>query len=53
MLLSEDEIFAANFIRKEMSGMRKEEALERIVDTFAKTKNNDEFVKRVKAVAKK
>ena len=53
LLLSDDEIFAANFIRKEMSGMRKEEALERIVDTFAKTKNNDEFVKRVKAIAKK
>ena len=52
LLLSEDEIFAANFIRKEMSGMRKEEALERIVDTFAKTKNNKEFVERVKAVAK-
>ena len=53
LLLSEDEIFAANFIRKEMSGMRKEEALEQIVDTFAKTKNNDEFVQRVKSIAKK
>lgn len=53
LLLSEDEMFAANFIRKEMSGMRKEEALEQIVDTFAKTKNNDEFVQRVKAIAKK
>ena len=52
LLLSDDEIFAANFIRKEMSGMRKEEALEQIVDTFAKTKDNDEFVKRVKVVAK-
>ena len=53
LLLSEDEMFAANFIRKEMSGMRKEEALEQIVDTFAKTKNNDEFVQRVKAIAKR
>ena len=53
LLLSEDEVFAANFIRKEMSGMRKEEALEQIVDTFAKTKNNDEFVQRVKSIAKK
>ncbi len=52
LLLSDDERFAANFIRKEMSGMRKDEALERIVDTFAKTKNNDEFVERVKVVAK-
>ncbi|MCR5147407.1 MAG: transcription termination factor Rho [Eubacterium sp.] len=53
LLLSDDEIIAANFIRKEMSGMRKEEALEQIVDTFAKTRNNDEFVKRVKTIAKK
>ena len=53
LLLSNDEVFAANFIRKEMSGMRKEEALEQIVDTFAKTKNNDEFVQRVKSIAKK
>ena len=53
LLLSDDEVFAANFIRKEMSGMRKEEALEQIVDTFAKTKNNDEFVQRVKSIAKK
>ena len=53
LLLSDDEVFAANFIRKEMSGMRKEEALEQIVDTFAKTKNNDEFVRRVKSIAKK
>ena len=52
LLLSDDEIFAANFIRKEMSGMRKEEALEQIVDTFAKTKDNNEFVERVKVVAK-
>ena len=53
LLLTDDEVFDANFIRKEMSGMRKEEALEQIVDTFAKTKNNDEFVQRVKSIAKK
>ena len=52
LLLSEDEISAANFIRKEMGGMRKEEALEQIVDVFAKTKNNKEFVERIKTVAK-
>lgn len=53
LLLSDDEMAAANYIRKEMSGMRKDEALEQIVDVFSKTRNNKEFVDRIKSIAKK
>ena len=35
-------------IRKATSGMRADEAVEQIIDMFAKTKDNIEFVQQVK-----
>ena len=35
-------------MRKALGGMKSEEALERIIDIFLKTKNNTEFVEIIK-----
>lgn len=48
LLFTPEEQEAAELIRKATSGMRAEEAVERILDLFAKTKNNDEFIQMVK-----
>ena len=38
----------ANIIRKMTSGVRSEDATEQILDLFAKTKNNQEFIQKIK-----
>ena len=43
-----DELEAINVIRKAFNGMKADEAVERVVDMFAKTRNNQEFVNMVK-----
>lgn len=48
LLLSPQEQEAIDYIRKNVSGMRGEEAAEHVVDLFAHTKNNTEFVNTVK-----
>ena len=48
LLLNPDEMEAINIIRKALNGMKADEAAERIVDMFAKTRNNQEFVNMVK-----
>ncbi|MDE7231827.1 MAG: transcription termination factor Rho, partial [Lachnospiraceae bacterium] len=48
LLLNSDELEAINIIRKALNGMKAEEAAERVVDMFAKTRNNQEFVNMVK-----
>ena len=48
LLLSHDEYQAMEIARKALSGMRADEAAERILDLFLHTKNNAEFVERVK-----
>lgn len=48
LLLSPDELEAINIIRKALNGLKPEEAVDRILDLFAKTRNNDEFVNMVK-----
>ena len=48
LLLSPDELEAINIIRKALNGMKADEAVEKILDMFAKTKNNNEFVNMVK-----
>lgn len=48
LLLSAEEMEAINIIRKSLSGMRADEAADRILDIFAKTKDNNEFVAMVK-----
>ena len=48
LLLNSDELEAINIIRKALNGMKADEAAERIVDMFTKTRNNQEFVNMVK-----
>ena len=48
LLLSDDEIEAINAIRRAFNGMKAEEAVDKVVDMFKKTKNNKEFVEMVK-----
>lgn len=48
LLLTEDELEAINIMRKALNGMKTEEAVDRILDMFARTKNNHEFVNIVK-----
>ena len=48
LLLNPDELEAINVIRKAFNGMKADEAVERVVDMFAKTRNNQEFVNMVK-----
>lgn len=48
LLLNTDELEAINVIRKAFNGMKADEAVERVVDMFTKTRNNQEFVNMVK-----
>ncbi len=44
LLLSEDELEAVNIVRKSLNGLKPDEATDRILDMFSKTRNNQEFV---------
>ena len=48
LLLSPDELEAINIIRKAFNGMKPEEAVEKVIDMFSRTRNNVEFVNLVK-----
>ena len=48
LLLAGDEMEAINIIRKALNGLKPEEAVDKILDLFAKTRNNQEFVNMVK-----
>ncbi len=48
LLFTPEEQEAAEVMRKATNGMRAEDAVERILDLFAKTKNNAEFIQMVK-----
>ena len=48
LLLSPEELEAVSILRKSINGMKEEEAVEKILDLFTKTKNNNEFVGMVK-----
>lgn len=50
LLLSAEEMEAINVMRKALNGMKPDEAVEKIIDMFAKTRNNDEFVKTVQKI---
>ena len=50
LLLTQEEIEATFLMRKAFSGSRSDEAVERIIDMFRKTKNNHEFIQLVKKV---
>lgn len=50
LLLSQEELEAILLMRKAFSGGKSDEAVERIIDMFRKTRNNQEFVHMVKKV---
>lgn len=50
LLLTQDEQEAMNIIRKALNGLKPEESLDKILDLFAKTRNNQEFVNMVKKI---
>lgn len=47
LLLSEEEREAVNIIRRHTSGARQDEMLERILELFAHTKSNTEFIQHI------
>ena len=50
LLLTPEELEAINVMRKALNGMKSDEAVDKILDMFAKTKNNMEFVNTVKKI---
>ena len=48
LLLTKEELEAINIIRKALNGMKAEEAVDKVLDMFARTRNNNEFVQMVK-----
>ena len=48
LLLSKEEMEAMYAMRRALSGMKADEALERIMDMFKRTRSNDEFVRMVR-----
>ncbi len=48
LLLTGEELEAINIMRKALNGMKSEEATDRILDMFAKSRNNADFVQTVK-----
>ncbi len=50
LLLSPEEQEAINIMRKALNGLKPEEAVDKILDMFSKTRNNMEFVQIVKKI---
>ncbi len=48
LLLNQEELEAANKMRRALNGMKAEEAAENILDMFSKTRNNAELVQQLK-----
>ena len=48
LLLTGEELEAINIMRKALNGMKADEATDRILDMFSRTRNNNEFVQMVK-----
>ena len=48
LLLSQDELEAINIMRKALNGLKPDEAADKILDMFSRTRNNWEFVSLVK-----
>ncbi len=48
LLLSQEELEAINIMRKALNGLKPDEATDRILDMFARTRHNNEFVQMVK-----
>lgn len=50
LLLSEEELQAINIMRKAINGLKPEEAVEKILDMFVRTRSNREFVNMVQKI---
>lgn len=50
LLLTKEEAEANYLMHKALHGMKSDEALERIIDMFVRTKNNQEFIQMIKKV---
>lgn len=50
LLLNEEELQAINIMRKALNGLKPEEAVEKILDMFARTRSNREFVDMVQKI---
>lgn len=48
LLLSQPELEATYLMRKALNGMKSEEAVERIIEMFLKTKKNSDFIETIK-----
>lgn len=48
LLLSQEEMEAMEIIRKNLNGMKPDEAADRIIDAFARTRNNKDFIQYIK-----
>jgi transcription termination factor Rho len=48
LLLNKEELDAMYIMRKALNGMKSDEALERILDMFMRTKNNSEFIQMMR-----
>ena len=44
LLLTEEELTAISSMRRGFNGLKPDEAVDKVIDLFSKTKNNDEFV---------
>ena len=50
LLLDQEELEAINVIRKAFNGLKPEEAVEKVLDMFVRTRSNREFVQMVKKI---
>ena len=48
LLLTPEEMESINSMRKAFNGLRPEEAVDKVIDLFSKTKDNHEFVEMMK-----
>ena len=48
LLLEPDELEAINIIRKALNGLKAEEAVEKVLDMFVRTRSNHDFVQIIK-----
>ncbi len=48
LLLSRDELEAVNMMRRGLNGMKADEAVDKILDLFARTRNNSDFVQIIR-----
>ncbi len=50
LLLTPEELEAINSMRKAFNGMKAEDAVDKVIDLFSKTRNNKEFVEMMKKI---